>query len=273
MRDGTIRLIPIVGAAVILGGCATAGNEVLLFGTETKVGISISGDPAGSPDFTLGYRRREAVWLPVSVGGGGIPTHLCTEGNPHPPLQCTEAEAGKGSHVCVRVTKGGNAKAAGLELLCEEAAKVRRLLYVGSDGSGSSKDAYSVIANFGLQTGNAAGTEISQYIATGMAARILAGKGGEKLVRGGNVAPEIREEAKKMTSLEDKMIDEIFEDRLDQQGKVDSTKWKDLLTKANLASNSALLGLGGKDESEVRRSLHRVNRIHLEPIWKAAAGR
>jgi len=272
MYGRTIRLTIVVGAAAILGGCAAAGNEVLVFGTETKVGISISGDPTGSPDFTLGYRRREAVWLPVSVGGGGVPTHLCTKAGTEQSLQCSAAEPAKGSHVCVVVAKDGNAKAGSETLLCEDVATVRRLLYVGSDSDSGGRDAYSVIANFGLQAGTKGGTEISQYIATGVAARTLASRGAEKLVRGGDIAPEIQAEAAKMKSTDDKRIDEILKERLDSQGKVDSAKWIALLTKANLANNNALRGLGGKDESEVRRSLLRENRAYLDLIWKAAMG-
>lgn len=230
MYGRTVRLTIVVSTAVILGGCATAGNEVLVFGTETKVGISISGDPTGSPDFTLGYRRREAVWLPVSVGGGGVPTDLCRKAEAEQSLQCSAAEPAKGSHVYVVVAKDGNAKAGSETLLCEDAATVRRLLYVGSDSSsGGGRDAYSVIANFGLQAGTKGGTEISQYIATGMAARTLASRGGEKLVRGRDIAPEIQAEAAKMKSADDMKIDEILKDRLDGQGKVDSAKWIALL--------------------------------------------
>lgn len=270
MHRRNIRLTVAAGAAIILGGCATAGNEILLFGTDTKVGISIAGDPTGSPDFTLGYRRREAVWLPVSVGGGGIPTHLCAG----TPLQCATAEPAKGSHVCVSVaTGGGNAKAGAAELLCEEAANVRRLLYVGSQGPNAGRDAYSVIANFGLQTGVTGGTQLAQYIATGMAARILAGKGGEKLVRGGHVAPEIEAEAAKMTVEDDKKIDAILKDRLDAGGKlVNAAAWNALLTKANLASATSLKDLAGKDQVEVRRSLRRSNNMYLDALWRAASG-
>src|SRR5689334_17365533 len=99
MQCRDFRLTTIVSAAAVLGGCATAGNEVLVFGTDTKVGISIAGDPTGAPDFTLGYRRREAVWLPVSVGGGGVPSHLCI--GTAPALVCAPAEPTRGSHVCV----------------------------------------------------------------------------------------------------------------------------------------------------------------------------
>ncbi len=165
-----MRRAAAIAAALILGGCGTAGNEVMVFGTDTKVALDISGDPTGAPSFTLGYKRREAVWLPLSAGGGGIPTHLCLPGAP--PLICASIAdmPQKGSHVCHPVTENNNAQTPDgkAKLLCVGAGDVKRSLYIGTGGK-EPKDAYSVMASFGLKSDVAGETQIAQFFATGMA--------------------------------------------------------------------------------------------------------
>lgn len=57
---------------VFVGGCANMPhNDVLIFGTNTKVAFDVSADPAnaGSPNFTLGYKRQEIALVPLRANG------------------------------------------------------------------------------------------------------------------------------------------------------------------------------------------------------------
>jgi hypothetical protein len=151
---------------LLLAGCGTAGNQILIFGTDTKYALDISGDTTtGQPSFTLGYKRREAVWLPL-IGSGGVATHTCT--GTGTSLQCV-AMAGKpgGTHICD----------SSMNCVAVDSSMHK---FVGKDGSGA-EDAYSVLASFGAK--NSTGERsIAQFIATGPAAVKMASKSGASLV-------------------------------------------------------------------------------------------
>lgn len=55
----------------LLGGCAAPHSDVMVFGTQTTVGVDISAAPeqASSPNFVIGYKRKELVWMPLFVNG------------------------------------------------------------------------------------------------------------------------------------------------------------------------------------------------------------
>ena len=65
----------IVSGAVLLAAISVSGcvnhNDVLLFGTKTNFGVEISATPdnGGIPEFIVGYKRREAVFMPLVVNG------------------------------------------------------------------------------------------------------------------------------------------------------------------------------------------------------------
>lgn len=51
-----------------LTGCASSPhNDVLIFGTETTLALDVGASAAsgGSPEITVGYKRKEAVWMPL----------------------------------------------------------------------------------------------------------------------------------------------------------------------------------------------------------------
>lgn len=67
-----IKIALITVIAVFFAGCANAPhNDVLIFGTNTKVAFDVSSDPAnaGTPSFTLGYKRQEVAWVPLRANG------------------------------------------------------------------------------------------------------------------------------------------------------------------------------------------------------------
>ena len=139
--------------AATLQGCANAShNNVLLFGTDTKFGVDVSTEATqgGAPEITVGYKRREAVWMPLVVND----------------QNCTGAQGQTGDPACTTSTRSGDSA-----------------LFTG-EGGDDSKDAYSVFASFGAKFGananagdrnaNAEGG-LAQFFATGIAAQRLGG--------------------------------------------------------------------------------------------------
>lgn len=69
-RLTTIALI--AAFTMLASGCVnTPHNDVLIFGTNTKLAFDVSSDPAnaGTPSFTLGYKRQEVAWVPLRANG------------------------------------------------------------------------------------------------------------------------------------------------------------------------------------------------------------
>ena len=63
-----IALIPLTGLLLITLGCATPKHtNTLIFGTSTRVAFDVSQDPTGAVGVTLGYKRQEAVWMPLQA--------------------------------------------------------------------------------------------------------------------------------------------------------------------------------------------------------------
>jgi len=169
-----------LGAALLLSGCSVPHNDVLIFGTNTKFAVDVSASAAtgGVPELTVGYKRQEAVWMPLVVNAqdsavvSQLATSLQTSFN-----QCM-ANAGadaSAQEACRRGLADG-------------------LKYVGTSGgsgaldistrSGSGtlddRDAYSVFASFGARFGAEGGANtaeaqggIAQFFATGVAAQRL----------------------------------------------------------------------------------------------------
>ena len=187
MRSSGTGLIIGGMGLMMLSGCAGLGKDTLVFGTDTKVAVDVSADPAGHPSFTLGYKRREMIWLPLSSGDAAPPTHLCVT-DQSKKLLCAPIgdDPSKGTHVCVvppqAVDQVTAQTATGDPLLCISASDKRGYLYKGT-ASNNDSDAYSVMASFGLDTyGGGGGAKIAQFIATGIAARNLTSKNVDALI-------------------------------------------------------------------------------------------
>lgn len=142
----------VLGALLV--GCSSTPQHtnVLVFGTNTKVALDVSQDATSGVGVTLGYKRQEAVWMPL------LPNQAKTaEDQGLKPAPCVDGACPK---------------------------------FEGTDSS-QQKDTYSVLASFGSKLGggiDAQGKdarvtgEITQYFATGLAARLLAQSGGAGLV-------------------------------------------------------------------------------------------
>jgi hypothetical protein len=149
-----VRHATAAALTTLLLGCTSTPQHtnVLVFGTNTKVALDLSQDATSGIGITLGYKRMEAVWMPL------LPNQGSANGSGLQPSPCTKKDD------------------------CPK--------FIGSDSAGQ-HDTYSVLASFGSKLGAGADAtakdarvkgEIAQYFATGLAARLLAQKGGAGLV-------------------------------------------------------------------------------------------
>ncbi|GJM30602.1 MAG: hypothetical protein DHS20C17_32370 [Cyclobacteriaceae bacterium] len=159
MRSRTTLAFLSLAVIFLLFTTGCAHNNAMFFGTNTAVGLDARADPAagGTPTVSIGYRRQEAVWMPLlanqaNAAGKTVPGSCADQMTTNPDCH-----------------------------------------FQGTDG----KDTYSVLASFGTKTGASAGTEpearleIAQYFATGWAARYLAKQGGAELVAIQHPNPEV----------------------------------------------------------------------------------
>lgn len=126
-----------------LSACASRPhNNVLLFGTDTKFALDISSEATqGSyPEVTLGYKRREAVYLPLARNA-----YKCREDRNTKKIHCT-IESTSDKYM-------GKAE--------------------GDNTSNNGNDTYSVFASFGAKFDSGAKSSggLAQFFATGVAAQ------------------------------------------------------------------------------------------------------
>lgn len=193
---GVARLIAVVIFGAGLSGCLNGvqHNDVLIFGTDTKLALDVSASvtSGGTPEVTIGYKRAEAVWMPLVVNGTGVATAplqpLCVKDD-----KLAACEAGKPGQVLACVDSGGRTGPCATgdgqarqicqssvgQTICSFDLQSRK--YVGSaetrDGKPVGTDAYSVFASFGANIkGDSAGGSVglAQFFATGIAAQRLA---------------------------------------------------------------------------------------------------
>lgn len=159
MRDRIFRLTYLSLTSAVAGcGTAPQHSNTLIFATDTKVAfdVSTSATDAGIPSVTIGYKRKEAVWMPLLANRVmGRNAEPCT-----PNQGATNLEANNSNNSC---------------------------LFKGKDGD--KEDSYSVLASFGADfntstenSGIKSSGGLAQYFATGLAAQKLAEKGGAQLV-------------------------------------------------------------------------------------------
>lgn len=190
MRHSNCKISLFIALA-LLAGCGSTPHHtnVMVFGTNTKFGLDASVNPAGgTPDFTVGYKRQEVVWMPL----------LANQSFPPTPVQCrNECDKGSSTEKAACREQCTAERQAPTPGKCGE----NKCMFVGTDsaanGEGSNdtrEDTYSVLASFGAEFGGRAtgsgeqGTSASgsgglaQFFATGLAARELANRGGARLV-------------------------------------------------------------------------------------------
>ena len=169
-RAATLML---AAGALALGGCvqATRHSNTMYFGTNTTFGIKAGATTGEVPEVVVGYDRQEAVVMPLLANTSEVGREMTDTRNRLTPCDVTRPLEVSGAtyavHPCSFVAFRDKAQ-----------------------------DSYSVIASFGADFGGRASTDVevsgglAQYFATGMAAQILAAKGGAALVSTGKGAQE-----------------------------------------------------------------------------------
>lgn len=156
-NQGRMRRLASVGvaalAAVAVTGCAH--NDVLVFGTNTTLGLNVQSAATGAgPSIVVGYERQEAVWMPLIANGRNSRVSNC-------PADAQRA--------CLPSTQVYPLEQAVYQSTVRDASGTRLVR----------TDAYSVFASLGadfnssVNTANGAnaGGGIAQFFATGAAAQ------------------------------------------------------------------------------------------------------
>lgn len=172
-----------LAALSLCTGCvqATRHSNTMLFGTNTHLGIRAGASAASVPEIAIGYGRQEAVVMPLVANSQDNGQHQ----SPCDPSQAVESEdAPFAVHPCLLVGVNGKAQ-----------------------------DSYSVLASFGAKfdgearaDGTRAKGGLAQYFATGVAAQMLALKGGASVVAIGDAAAA----AAANSSVDDDAIEAMF---------------------------------------------------------------
>lgn len=238
---------------LLLGGCESTPkhSNTLIFGTTTKFALDISQQPTGAVGFTLGYKRQEAVWMPLLANKGE---------NLEPVQSCTQ----KG---CV-IFKGSTGD--------------------GGPAGAKAEDTYSVLATLSGQTSGHAettsvkgGGAIAQVFATGFAARLLAVTGGAALVNTGadpttNMAvAALAQEAESAITKKKQRIAEIITCLKDESSSnIDQAKLSQLVEKVAaqdpsslpLTEQNRLKSYGGKPITDLEEYLGDIGRREVPPL-------
>lgn len=164
------RFFGITAIAFVLGGCAmTQHSNMMVFGTNTSVALSVGGSATSTPEIVVGYKRQEAVLMPLLAN-----TYATTGTNGETKLwPCPDVKTAPTT--------------------ADEQAALANCKFVGV-ANGRELDSYSVLASFGAKfdakgaPNASASGGLAQYFATGLAARILAQRAGAAAVATGDAA-------------------------------------------------------------------------------------
>jgi len=153
-----MRKYAMIVCSIALTGCATRHHDILLFGTDTSFGVNVGADPAATQitQVSIGYRRREAVYMPLVINARDS------------ALVCRNAD---------------DPKAACIPSAQIPVASPKDLIYAGrAEGTpedDGGQDTYSVCASFGGKAAAKPGeaeVAVAQFFATGIAAQRLSSR-------------------------------------------------------------------------------------------------
>jgi hypothetical protein len=165
--------------ALSLSGCVqmTRHSNMMIFGTNTVVGIKVGANATSVPEIAIGFARQEAVILPLVANTSSV-------------------DAGNRQLNRLAPCDFGTSK--GPVTLQQGQYSLSPCSLVGLNAGGL--DSYSVLASFG---GNFSGSSdgkassakagVAQYFATGLAAQTLALNGGAAVVATGEAAEKAAE--------------------------------------------------------------------------------
>lgn len=224
MRYHRSAIIPVLGLGLAvtasLTGCAMPRHsDTLLFGTNTKIALDISGDPSGRPEITVGYRRQELVWMPLVVNGEHATSFIKNTGYVGPAKYWGQDKDNAFDTYSVLASFG---------------------------------------AKFSAEASTSAKAEggLAQYFATGLAARKLAEVGGARLVSiqpGESASEEIKEAAKKQLAREYTDIERILT-YVNREGNVEEERLKQLIPGTGL-DEQWVKKFSGKPVKDLRKEL------------------
>lgn len=236
-----------------LSGCATPKHSnTLIFRrkhTNTKFALDVSVDSTGQPSITVGYKRQEAVWMPL----------LANKDKEGTPAECRDIK---------------------------DCPYLYIDLYIGKEDN--TQDTYSVLASFGANfsgeatspTGAKAGGGLAQYFATGLAARKLAGN--NKIAETLSVQPvdksimdkykelyeEAEKKAKKQISVEEAKI-ELIVNKVAPDGNINKSELENIVGKTAIDKDDKEIILRANTGNDLKGSLKDVMQSAIEPLFKA----
>ena len=186
-----------------MSGCSTPDHtNTLIFGTNTKVGLDVSCETTGVPSISVGYKRQEAVWMPLLANKDAEGT----------PADCHQES-------CLFEGKDGNDK--------------DTYSVIASFGA-----SFSGKADKGEARAEGA---LAQFFATGLAARILAREGNSRLVAvqpsDTDLLRKMQEETDAEAELRRKRKGAILA-WVAPNGTLDEDKWEALVDKADLKTDT-----------------------------------
>ncbi len=179
-----------------LGGCVqmTRHSNMMIFGTNTVVGIKAGVNAQSIPEVQVGFTRQEAVILPLVANVASQPVQTVT----------TDESDGKGMTRRTVTTTGGDKNRLEPCNLNDVHQGVPQPVVPGGylvhpcslvGINGTALDSYSVLASFGghftttAESGKAqAAGGVAQYFSTGIAAQTLALNGGASVVASSHAA-------------------------------------------------------------------------------------
>jgi hypothetical protein len=193
-------LAALIALPLAAGGCTQMmrHSNMIVFGTNTVVGLRVGTGATQVPSIELGYARQEAVLMPVVANTSTKTTTTTSTGNPAGTTTVSQATTLAPCDISKPVEVVAGQPAPGAQPLPKFVT--HPCLLVASNDKEGAKDSYSVLASFGADFG--AGAEpssatarggLAQYFATGMAAQLLALNGGAAVVAAGPAAEKAAE--------------------------------------------------------------------------------
>jgi len=178
MRCGLHKALAALGSMAVLSGCVqmTRHSNMMIFGTNTVVGVRAGVNATSVPEVAIGYARQEAVILPLVAN--------------------TASNDGANGSKLNRLSPCDFQKTP-VSYAGQQGFIVHPCSLVGINRDGKMLDSYSVLASFGGSFGGtatagnpnaSASAGVAQYFATGLAAQTLALNGGAAVVAAGSTA-------------------------------------------------------------------------------------
>lgn len=187
----------LIALPLLAGGCTqmTRHSNMVVFGTNTVIGVRVGTAATQVPSIDIGYTRQEAVLMPLVANTATKTTTTTSTGADGKTVTTAEsttlAPCDMGNDVKV---VAGTPAPAGNDL---PRFALHPCLLVASNEREGAKDSYSVLASFGASFGGSSTTGeakaeggLAQYFATGMAAQLLALNGGASVVATGRAAEQ-----------------------------------------------------------------------------------